>query len=198
MKTVSEQWQSGFGGKLVIGCGSLIIVLLSIFIILAVVEIVFPNDLTKQFFALLEFDSQTSPTTANPIVNENTIAPDPNSIVPDTPQETAYQIFKAYLENDEDTMSSFIGEFATNGCKQNHGSLIGCVDSNFTSRNLQNLQEWRVTGEDPNASDEIIYFAFVTTYWAEQNTCLHLIFETVDTSQGWMVSAPLTDVRDCE
>ena len=197
MKTVSEQWQSGFGGKLFIGCGSLIILLFSIFIILAIVEIVAPNNLTKQFFAMMEFDSQTSSPVMNPIVNENTIAPDPDSIVPDTPQEAAYQIFKAYLENNEEAMASRIGEFATNECKQNYGSLINCVDSNFTSRGLQTLQEWRVTGEDPNASDEFIYFAFVTTYWAEQDTCLHLVFDTVPLDEEWVVVDPLTEVKEC-
>lgn len=198
MKTVSEQWQSGFGGKLFIGCGSLIILLFSIFIILAIVEIVAPNNLTKQFFAMMEFDSQTNSPVMNPIVDENTIAPDSDSIVPDTPQEAAYQTFKAYLENDEEAMAAHIGEFATNECKQNYGSLINCVDSNFTSRGLQTLQEWRVTGEDPNASDEFIYFAFVTTYWAEQNTCLHLVFNTVDVDQEWIVVDPFIEVKECE
>lgn len=197
-KTVSDIWQSGPGGKLVVGCGSLIIALLSFFIIFVVIEIVAPNDVTKQLFAIFESDPQTKITVENSINSENALAPDPSSIVPDTPQETAYQIFQAYLEGDETAISSLMGEFATNECKQNYGTLIGCIDSNYTSRGLQNLQEWRVTGEDPNASDEYIYFAFVTTYWAEQDSCLHLIFETVDISQGWTVSAPLTEVRECQ
>lgn len=198
MKTVSEQWQSGFGGKLFIGCGGLIILLLSIFILLALVEIVAPNNLTKQIFSLMEFDSQTSSPVMNPIVNENTVAPDPDSIVPNTPQETAYQVFKAYLENDEATMASLMGEYATNECKQNYGSLTNCIDSNFTSRGLQTLQEWRVTGEDPNAADEFVYFAFVTTYWAEENTCLHLVFDTVPLDREWVVVEPFTEVRECQ
>lgn len=198
MKTVSEQWQSGFGGKLVIGCGSLIIFLLSIFIILALVEIVAPNNLTKQIFSLMEFNSQTSSSVMNPIVSENTIAPDSDSIIPNTPQEAAYKVFMAYLENDEDAMAAHVGEFVTNECKQNYGSLINCVDNNFTSRGLQTLQEWRVTGEDPNASDEFIYFAFVTTFWAEQDTCLNLVFYTVDVDQEWVVVDPFVEVKECQ
>ena len=198
MKTVSEQWQSGFSGKLFIGCGSLIILLLSILVVLAIVEIVAPNNMTKQIFAMMTFDSQTSSLTMNPIVNENTIAPDLATIIPNTPQETAYRIFKAYLENDEKAMGVRIGEYATNECKHNYGSLINCVDSNFTSRGLQTLQEWRVTGEDPNASDELVYFSFVTTYWAEQETCLHLVLYTMAVDNEWVVVEPLTRVRECQ
>ena len=197
-KTVSDVWQSGLGGKLVIGCGSLVILLLSLMIVLVLIEIVVPNDVTKQLLAMFQSEPQVKTTVQNSIVFENALAPDPSTIAPDSPQETAYQIFKAYLDGDEEAMSSFIGEFATNECKQNYGTLVACIDSNYSSRGLQNLQEWRVTGEDPTASDEFIYFAFVTTYWAEQDSCLHLVFETVDISQGWTVSAPLTEVRECQ
>ena len=72
------------------------------------------------------------------------LAPEPSSFVRDTPEETAYRVFKAYLDKDEKALSQFFGEYATNTCKQDYGSLLGCIDAIYTSRGLQNLQEWDV------------------------------------------------------
>jgi hypothetical protein len=151
--------------------------------------------MAQQFLAIFEPNEQR-------VVSETSkallaLGPDPSSIVMDSPEGTAYQVFTAYLTNDEAAMSKFFGEFATNTCRQDNGSLVGCMAAIYNSRGLQTLQEWDVRGEDPNELDEIVYFASITTYWAENDTCLQVVFTLVHSQRIWAITDPPTEVSTC-